>query len=509
MENGPVRILLVEDNPGDARLWRELLLEQKDLSFKFHHVERLHDALEALRTEVPDVVLLDLSLPDAVGVESVIRMHRAAPSVPLVVLTGLNDQETALNALKNGAQDYLVKDRVDGRALWHSIRYAIERNKVDEMERQLLGAETARAHAEVGERRFRSLAEAIPQIVWEIDADNKFEYLSSRWFDYTGQTMSNYSALNTTDWIHPEDVERCMTAWTEAQREHKPWQVEYRLRRADGEYRWHLGRSVPLVDGKGIVIKWYGTATDIDDQRRAAEERQRLYEQAQRAVKSRDDLLATVSHDLRNPLENILMSAALLKEIPGEVVDPKLTKKVAIIERAARRMEHLIRDLLDIASIESGHLAVKPEAFTVAGLLSDAVEALTLTAQEKSVRIETRLEPVAAKVSCDRNRMVQVFTNLVGNAIRFTPAGSAIIIAAGPHGDQEALFSVADAGPGIQADQLPHVFDRFWRADETSRAGLGLGLAICRGIIESHRGRIWVESQRGVGTTFFFTLPLV
>jgi len=406
-------------------------------------------------------------------------------------------------------KNHLVKNRTKGRPIWHAIRYTIERNKAAGMGRELLGAETARAHAQISEQHFRSLAEAIPQIVWETDTDGKFEYLSSRWSAYIGQPPHECAQLGMLDWIHPDDAERWVQARSEGARNKTAWQVEFRLRSATGSYRWFLGRSVPLLDGKGEVVRWYGTATDVDDQRRLAEERQVLYEVAQRAIKSRDDLLATIAHDLRNPLETILMSAALLKDDATEsTLAPKVTKKIAIIERAAKRMEHLIRDLLDITSIESGHLSMRPTPVSAASLLSDAIEALQPGAQDKSVRIEMHSDPAPVVVACDRERILQVFTNLVGNAIRFSPAASVIVLATQLLPGGELVFSVADHGSGIAADQLSHVFDRFWHADER-RAGLGLGLAICRGIIEQHGGRIWVESRLDVGTTFFFTLPVV
>ncbi len=505
LEQVPVRVLLVEDNPGDARLLRELLAEDRRVRAEVTQVDYLAKAFEALRTQQTDVILLDLSLPDASGLETVIRTHQRAPAVPIVVLTGLNDEDLALSALQKGAEDYLLKGLVDGPGLGRAIRYAIERNKGEVMERKLLAEQAARTQAEIGEKRFRCLAEAIPQLVWEVSAEGLFEYTSPRWFEYTGQSPDDAGgATGPRAFIHPDYVD----AWTKGWAAGTEWQMEYPIRRADGTFRWHLGRFAPFLDAAGAISKWYGTATDIDDRKRAEEERARLYQEAQRAIKSRDDLLATVSHDLRSPLGSILLSTEiLLPSAPAEVKPAEVTDVAQIIRRSAKRMEILIRDLLDIASIEGGHLRINPAPAAVDTLMQEAVEAALPAGQAKKLQIQSTVGAAGVSVRCDRNRILQVFTNLVGNAIKFTRVGGSIVLRARREGE-EILFSVTDTGSGIAADQLARVFDRFWQADETSIAGVGLGLAICRGIVEQHGGKIWVESTLGQGTTFSFTLPL-
>ena len=169
-------------------------------------------------------------------------------------------------------------------------------------------------------------------------------------------------------------------------------------------------------------------------------------------------------------------------------------------------MEVLIRDLLDISAIESGQLSIELAMCDPRTLVADGIELLRPVAEEKSIRLNVDDGASDAKVLCDRDRIAQVFGNIVGNAIKFTPRGGAITIATSGATDG-VHFSITDTGPGIPAAELPRVFDRFWQAKETAKAGTGLGLSICRGIIEGHRGRIWVESTIGVGTTFHFVLP--
>ncbi len=228
-----------------------------------------------------------------------------------------------------------------------------------------------------------------------------------------------------------------------------------------------------------------------------------LHEQARRAVQAREDLLAVVSHDLRNPLSVILVSATLALRAwpPGDTN----RRAIEAIRRLALRMDCLIGDLLDASTIEAGRLSLETAVQSVDQVVRDAIEALEAQAAQKRVRLEA-IGCGDLGVFCDRGRMMQVFSNLIGNAIKFTPEGGSITVRVEPR-DRDVWFFVTDTGPGIPEDQLPRLFDRFWQAKRTARLGTGLGLTIAKGIIEAQDGRIGVESQLGVGSTFFFTLP--
>jgi signal transduction histidine kinase len=183
-------------------------------------------------------------------------------------------------------------------------------------------------------------------------------------------------------------------------------------------------------------------------------------------------------------------------------------KRTDMIERSVHRMNRLLGDLLDIASMEAGHLAVETQRHPVAPLITEAVELQAAGAQQKQLRLEKVLPHEEIEVDCDRGRILQVVGNLIGNAIKFTGKGGSVTVAAEPRGE-ETLFSVADSGPGIEPAELSHVFDRFWQARKTARFGTGLGLTIAKVLVEAHGGRIWVESKLGHGATFFFTIPTV
>jgi PAS domain S-box-containing protein len=250
-------------------------------------------------------------------------------------------------------------------------------------------------------------------------------------------------------------------------------------------------------------------AEDIGRRAAMAIDNARLHAQAQRATRARDAVLALVSHDLRNPLGVILLQTLNLLSVPAaEDRRSKGRRAIEAIQRASTRMNRLIGDLLDVTSIEAGHLSLLKQGERSGTLIAAALEASQELAAKKSQTLRRDLGDLdGGDVLCDAGRILQVFTNLIGNAIKFSPEGATITVCARRLGD-EVEYSVTDTGPGIPPEQLPHIFDRFWQATETAELGTGLGLSIAKGIVEAHGGRIWAES-RGTGSTFCFTLPRV
>jgi signal transduction histidine kinase len=231
----------------------------------------------------------------------------------------------------------------------------------------------------------------------------------------------------------------------------------------------------------------------------------RLYRIAQRAIEMRDDVLGIVAHDLRNPLATILMQATFLRRSGGESEDQS-PKPIGAIERAANRMNRLIQDLLDVTRIEAGRLSVESARVPAQEIEADARAIQTSSASSASLDTRVDFADDLPDVWADRDRLLQVFENLIGNAVKFTKPDGRIIVGAAPR-EGEVLFWVADTGRGIAPEDLPHVFDRFWQARKTGRGGAGLGLAIVKGIVDAHCGRVWAESTPGRGSIFFFTIP--
>lgn len=231
-----------------------------------------------------------------------------------------------------------------------------------------------------------------------------------------------------------------------------------------------------------------------------------LYRTARRAVQTRDDVLGIVAHDLRNPLGTIVLQATLLQRLEAEL-GPRARKAGDAIERAARRMNRLIQDLLDTTRLETGSLPIEPKRIPAAQIVLGSEESHRALVASGSLRLQVELPPELPDIWGDRDRLLQVFENLLGNAAKFTPAGGRITVGARP-GKGEIIFWVADTGEGISEADVPRLFDRFWQARKGERRGAGLGLGIAKGIVEAHGGRIWVDSAPGQGSTFQFTVPV-
>ena len=229
-------------------------------------------------------------------------------------------------------------------------------------------------------------------------------------------------------------------------------------------------------------------------------------EAAEQATRARDEVLAIVSHDLRNPLNLVLSSGAFLLETAAGL-EPGEREQLRLVHRAAGHMSRLIQDLLEVSGMEAGHVSIEPAPVQVEPLVREACRLQEHAARAGSIGVTREISAGLPPVPADRDRILQVFGNVIGNALKFTPAGGEVRVRAERDGDA-VRFSVSDTGGGIREEDLPHVFDRFWQARRSRDGGAGLGLAISRGIVAAHGGEMWVESEPGRGSTFLFTLPV-
>jgi signal transduction histidine kinase len=248
------------------------------------------------------------------------------------------------------------------------------------------------------------------------------------------------------------------------------------------------------------------TAREIAARLALGLEHSRVYGAVRADVRARDDLVAAVSHDLRDPLSAIGAGAAVLRHV-APPNDAAIARAIELVERNAERMRQLVGNLLDLARHGSAGLPLDLAPRPPRGIVYEALETLGLLAAQKRLQLEARMPAELPDVRCDRQAMVRVLTNLVGNAIKFTPPGGAIRVRVEPVGG-ELRITVSDTGPGIARTDLDHVFDRYWQARSTVRSGAGLGLSIAKAIVEQTGGTIGVESHVGVGTTFYFTVPI-
>ncbi len=365
------------------------------------------------------------------------------------------------------------------------------------------------------EARFRHLADNIPQLAWMARPDGHIYWYNRRWFEFTGTTLEEMEGWGWQAVHDPAFIPKVMESWKEALRTLEPWEHTFPLRRHDGVFRWFLSRARPLCDDDGKVRVWFGSNTDITEQREYAEERRRLLDSeraarsnAERASFLKDEFLATLSHELRTPLNAILGWTQLLQE--GDPDEASIQEGLEIIERNARAQTRIIEDLLEMSRIASGKTRLDVQSVDLALVIENAISALRPAAAARQVGVVKVLDPVQL-ISGDPARLQQVMWNLLSNAIKFTPkAGRVNVVLQRINSHVE--ICVSDSGEGISSDFLPYVFDRFRQQDASNKrrhAGLGLGLSIVKTLVELHGGTIRVESDGlNRGAAFTVVLPL-
>ncbi len=366
------------------------------------------------------------------------------------------------------------------------------------------------------EENFRSLADTMPQIVWAAKPDGSLDYYNRRWFEYIHLSPDAMEEARWDQYIHPEDLPRAFAAWTACLSTGEPYEIEFRVRRADGDYRWFLVRALPVRDARGVISRWFGTCTDIHDQKRLIQERDDLLASeraarstAEHASRMKDEFLATLSHELRSPLNAIFGWSQILRESSDDPAT--ITEGLDVVDRNVRSLTQLIEDLLDMSRIISGKLRMDIQHVDPGRCVEAAIETVVPAAEAKGIRIQRKFDPQAGPISGDPGRIQQIVWNLLSNAVKFTHGGGRVEVSLAWAPDHLEI-SVADTGQGIHPDFLPYVFDRFRQEDAAmnrKHGGLGLGLAIVKQLVELHGGTIRALSAGlDQGTTFVVRLPL-
>lgn len=342
-------------------------------------------------------------------------------------------------------------------------------------------------------RQFEFVTDVMPQMVWVTRADGYHEFYNQRWYDFTGRNYEETKNRGWADLLHPDDYERTWGVWNESLKTGKPYEIEYRMRRNDGEYRWLLARALPLLDDEGIILKWFGTCTDIHEQK--------LLE------RQKDDFLGIASHELKTPVTSIKAYAQVLESILRKKGDGKEAEMAAKMNGQINRLTNLIGDLLDVTKINSGRLQFNKTLFSFNDMVAEMIEELQRTTHHHTI-IENF--DGGSMVFGDRERIGQVITNMITNAIKYSPKADKIIVHTSVE-DQQVVLCVEDFGVGIPSDKQEKVFEQFYRVSgdmQHTFPGLGLGLYISSEIVKREGGRIWVNSNEGQGSTFCFSLPL-
>jgi len=359
-----------------------------------------------------------------------------------------------------------------------------------------------RAHAALveSEAQYRALAEAMPYVVYRTGPDGVATYVNSAWYTYTGADPTGPDRFEWIERIHPEDRERALAAMHQALDTGQPFAADFRLRRHDGEYRWHANRAVP-IESAGET-RWIGTFADTHDITLAAAA-------LKDADRRKDEFLATLAHELRNPLSPMRIAVTLLGR--REKDDPELAQLRMVIDRQVEHLTRLVDDLLDVSRITRDRLTLRREPVDLSSIITSVVDAARPELDRHEHHLTVRITPEPLPAECDVVRITQVFSNLLNNAAKYTPRGGSISVTAERDG-ATAVVRVRDSGVGVPADQLPRLFEMFYQADpalDRPEGGLGIGLTLVHRLLEMHQGSVEAHSAGpGQGSEFVVRLPL-
>jgi PAS domain S-box-containing protein len=376
--------------------------------------------------------------------------------------------------------------------------------------RDITPRRTAEDALRLSEFRFSGIVDIAADAIVSVDEDQVitlFNQGAERMFGYTaaeaiGRPLDLLIPMDVRH-LHREHIREFGKSPVRARRMGE--RAEVRGRRKNGE-EFPAEASISKLDVEGRRV-YTAVMRDVTERRAAELERARLYSDAQQAIRARDDVLSIVSHDLRNPLSVIGMCASAIEDMLSDP-SPGISEMVATIQSSADWMNRLIEDLLDVTRVEAGRLQLDRKPEDLVRVIAEAVTMFEPALAEKSIALREEIPEYLPPASIDASRIIQVLQNLVSNAVKFTSPGGEIAIQATAR-NGEAMIAVRDTGVGIPEQDLPRLFDRFWQATGSRRGGAGLGLAIAKGIIEAHGGRIWVESEVGRGSTFTFALPIL
>ncbi len=362
---------------------------------------------------------------------------------------------------------------------------------------------TERKHAEEAiresEARFRNMADSAPVMIWRADTEGRRTYFNKPWLDFTGCAEQQELADRWDESVHPDDRARCQSIFQAAFRDRQTYDVEFRLRRADGEYRWIYSRATALFSEAGAFTGYIGSEIDFTDRKQAEEA-------LKEADRRKDEFLAMLAHELRNPLAAIHNAAQVLLR-PGRAEDHEWSREV--IGRQTKHLGRIIDDLLDVSRITRGTVQLRKEPVDLGPIIRRAVETIRPLIEEKQHTLTLSLPPEPTRLLADPTRLEQVFVNLLANAAKYTENRGQVRLTAEHNGN--LVVTVQDDGVGIAPELLPHVFDMFTQADRSidrAEGGLGIGLTLVKRLVEMHGGTVSATSAGpGNGSTFTLTLP--
>jgi PAS domain S-box-containing protein len=333
------------------------------------------------------------------------------------------------------------------------------------------------------EGRLRFVMDSMPQKIFTAKPNGDVDYFNPIWTEFTGLTFEQIRDWGWTQFIHPEDVAENVRVWQQSIDTGQPFQFEHRFRRADGEYRWHISRAFPMRDAAGRVLMWIGSNTEIREQRQTANKLPQLAAELSEADRRKNEFLAMLAHELRNPLAPIRNAVQIMRLTGGNA--DAVHSASEMMERQIGQMVRLVDDLLDVSRISRGKIELRRGRIELASAVNHAVEAIRPQCKSRDHALSVTLPPQPVYLNADPTRLAQVVGNLLNNACKFTARGGRIWLSVELEGGQ-AVIRVLDTGIGIAADQLPRIFEMFTQIDtslERAQSGLGIGLMLVRELV--------------------------
>lgn len=492
-----IKVLLVEDLPSDALLvLREIKKNSIDIVSKT--VDCIDDYLAALSDFQPDIILSDYSLPSFNGMKALILRKQFAPYTPFILVTGSNNEEIAVECMKAGADDYIMKENL--KRLGQAFMAALEKKALAVSNRNALEKLSILSRA----------VEQNPALIVITDREGKIEYVNPRFTEITGYTLDEIAG-RTSRILRTENQnqELSNSVW-ETLLAGKEWKGEFYNKKKNGERYWENVHISPLLNEAGELTHFVGIIEDITEKRLMIHEMIVAKEKAEAADRLKSAFINNISHEVRTPLNGILGFTEML--INAEYSNENKAAFMDIIKKSSTRLLNTITGYMDISMLVSGNVEVHNSHFSMNTMLEDLKEEFLESCAEKNLDlfIQKPLSAADIELNADKELLHKIWVQLIGNAIKYTPSGS---VSFGYRNGKEGIeFFVTDTGIGIEPDEARYIFDYFRQGDDThTRAfdGSGLGLSIARELVKLVKGTISVESEKNVGSTFIFTIPVV
>lgn len=482
-----IRALLVDDDEDDFLLTKKTLTQTRTIEASIEWSSHFDEALQYCKSGQFDVILLDYKMGNHDGIEFIQKAKNLCKA-PFILLTGIQDEKLGIKAIRLGAEDYLVKSEITPELLERSILYAIERFQSKTKEQELIERKTL----ERSERHYRSLIENSADGIALMNEKFRLTYVAPSIKKILGYTPEQLLTGSTKSIIYPEDIQKIHGKFKDVVRNPGTYiTILLRAKHNNGSWRWiEITASNMLLDPniEAYVLNFRDVTTRV------------------KLDQLKDDFLSIASHELKTPLTTIKGYIQLLEKYLQKSNDEKALKYIRQSDTYVDKMNQMISDLLDISRIQSGRMQLNLEETQICSLIKRTITALQHLSSKHVLNFDCNAHPV---LFADKHRIEQVLTNLISNAIKYSPNKSKIAIRLKAD-TRFAQISVQDQGIGISPSSQERLFQRFYRVDKTANrfSGLGIGLYISNEIIKKHNGKMWVESDEGKGSTFYFTLPL-